>query len=220
MEEKNKKKIETMSRNNHIFMPEDHMDELYNSRNSVIKFIFNNKLIEINKLLPPKQSLKILDAGCGEGHLIERLYNENNHNQYYGGDITDVAIKKAKKRCPYAKITKEDLIKLGYDDDFFDIVICTDTIEHLRDYKRAIEEMERVLKKGGILIIHFPNEVLWTFGRFILRRKPIKVIDHVNSFTPKKMRKVIKMKELPKRNLPFRFLPFFVSLGSITRFEK
>jgi hypothetical protein len=76
-----------------------------------------------------------------------------------------------------------------------------------------------VLKKDGYLIITFPNETLWTISRFFLGRRPIKVPDHVASFTPRKMKKLVKLKLVKKINLPFRLL-FFVSLGSLLKFRK
>lgn len=209
-----------MSEINHIFMPEDHMDKLYNSTNPLVKFVHVNRLTSIIKeVLSGGKDVKILDAGCGEGHLIERLNNKNSNNQYYGIDITDLAIKKAKERCPFATLKIMDLSKINFDDASFDYVICTEVLEHIHAYTDVIKELKRVLKKGGYLIITFPNEILWTISRFLLGRRPIKVPDHVNSFTPNKIKHSIKMKVISQINLPFGF-PFFISLGCLMKFQK
>jgi len=80
------------------------MDELYNSKNPLVKFVHNDRLNKIVIEIPNKKRLKILDAGCGEGHLIEKLNLKNNTNFYYGVDITEMSLESAKKRCPYAQL--------------------------------------------------------------------------------------------------------------------
>ena len=112
-------------------MPEDHMDELYNSGNFLVRFVHNNRLDNIVKLFPQGKKLKVLDAGCGEGHLIKKMHDKHPDYSYYGVDITDVALKKAKKRCPYARIEKMDLEKLRFSGDSFDIIVNTEVIEHV-----------------------------------------------------------------------------------------
>jgi len=200
-------------------MPEDHMDKLYNSRNPIVKFIHTNRLEQIVKNIPKKTGLNILDAGCGEGHLIEKLHMKNNLNSYFGIDIAEVALKKAKKRCPYAKFATMNLIKIDINDDFFDLVICSEVLEHINEYEAVIGELIRVLKKYGYLIITFPNEILWTISRMFLWRRPIKVTDHVNAFNPRILKSLINLKLISVYNLPLR-LPFFLSLGCLMKFRK
>ena len=92
-------------------------------------------------------------------------------------------------------------------------------IEHIYEYEKVLKEFKRILKKDGCLIITFPNETLWTFARFLLGRKPVKVPDHVNSFTPEKIRRAAGMRLASKANLPLG-LPFIVSFGCMMKFIK
>jgi ubiquinone/menaquinone biosynthesis C-methylase UbiE len=208
-----------MTNTQHIFMPEDHMETLYNSPNKLVRFVHVNRLESIVKSIPENKRLKILDAGCGEGHLIAKMYENNKENLYFGADITDIAADKAKSRCPYAKITLCNLSKLPFEDNFFDIVVCTEVLEHIYDFKDVAEELKRVLKTNSYLIITFPNETLWTISRFFLGRKPIKVPDHINSFNPKKMKAIIGLNLISEINLPFK-LPFCLSLSCLLKFQK
>lgn len=208
-----------MEKNSHLYMPEDHMDSLYKSKNKLVKYVHMKRLKKILQFLPKNQNLKVLDAGCGEGHLVELLSNNLKDNVYYGVDITDVAIEKAKARCPSAKILKGSISSLQFPDKFFDVVICTEVIEHIYDYEKVIVELKRVLKDEGFLIITFPNETNWTISRFLLGRRPIKVPDHVNSFNHKKMKKTVDLDVIEKFNVPFN--SFFVfSLGGVIKFKK
>ena len=87
-----------MARTEHLDMPEDHMDEIYNSDNPLVRFVHVSRLDAIVKKLPNKDNLKILDAGCGEGHLLQKMHKKHKKNKYFGIDITDAALKKARKR--------------------------------------------------------------------------------------------------------------------------
>ncbi len=207
-------------RDNTIFMPEDHMDKLYNNPNPIVRSVHNGRLNSIAELIPKREGLKILDAGCGEGHLIGKLAAGSRTNAFFGVDVTMGALAKAACRCPSANFTEGDIACLSFlEDEFFDVIICTEVLEHISEYRKAIQELKRLLKKEGILIITFPNEKLWTLGRFFLGRRPVKVPDHVNSFTPGKIIHAVDLKCINRKNLPFK-LPFFISLCGIIEFKK
>lgn len=203
----------------HIFMPEDHMDKLYTSRNPLVKFTHTSRLDQIVKNIPQKNGLKVLDAGCGEGHLIERLHLKNKMNTYFGIDFVEVSLRKAKRRCPDSTFIRMNLAKIGFDDEFFDLIVCSNVLEHIPAYEVVIEELIRLLKKDGYLIITFPNEILWTISRFFLGRRPIKVPDHVNAFNPRIMKSLINLKLISVSSLPLK-LPLFLSLGWLMKFRK
>lgn len=200
--------------NEHIFMPEDHMDALYNSRNPLVRFVHRQRLELVSKNITGK---KILDAGCGEGHLILEM-QKHHKADYFGVDITDVALEKARKKCK-ANFTNQDLTKMSFKDETFDCVTCSEVLEHIYEYRKVLKELKRVLKKNGLLIITFPNETNWTISRFLLLRRPVKVPDHVNSFSPNQMKKDVGMRLAKQSNMPFG-LPFFASLGSLMVFRK
>ncbi len=200
-------------------MPLDHMEELYDSKNPVVRWVHVQRLDEIVKRVPKGKGLKILDAGCGEGHLLEKLKRSESGNAYYGVDVTPEALGRAKERCPESQVSHANLVQTGFPDNFFDVVTCTEVIEHVYEYKAVLEELRRILKPGGILILTFPNEILWTVGRFFLGRRPLRVPDHVNAFFPGTMKRAVKMGLAEERHLPF-CLPFLLSLSCLMIFSK
>lgn len=199
-------------------MEEDHMEKLYASKNPVIRWVFARKLEGIAKFVPDT-GLHVLDAGCGEGQLIDFLHASKSSNQYFGADVTQVALDKAHVRCPYAQFKNCDLMDLDFSDETFDVVICTEVLEHIYEYEKVIAQLKRVLKKGGTLIINFPHESLWTVGRFFLGRRPIKVPDHVHAFSPNSMNKTVGLQLIDKTNLPIN-VPYVFSLGAILKYIK
>mgnify|MGYP003997406627 FL=1 len=113
----------------------------------------------------------------------------------------------------------ENLKNLSHKEGCFDVVICTEVIEHIVAYKKVLRELKRVTKRGGLLILTFPNEPLWTFSRFLLFRRPIKVPDHYNSFSPEQMIKEVGLKVEKRYNIPFD-IPACLALTRILAFRK
>lgn len=207
------------AKTDYLFMPEDHMDELYNSGNPLVRFVHRQRLRVIANLLPATDGLRVLDAGCGEGHLTQQMQRRRPGGAYFGADATTVALDKARARCPFGTFHLVELSALDFADEFFDVIVATEVLEHVIHYEAVIGELKRVLKPGGLLIVTFPNEVLWTISRFVLRRRPVKIVDHVNSFSPQWMARLVGLPVVRQINLPFR-LPFSISLGALMCFRK
>lgn len=106
---------------------------------------------------------KILDLGCGTGDLIKLLKNKNSDVE--GLEISHKAAKIGQHRG--CKITIGDLHKkFPYKNNSFDTITAGELIEHIYDTDFFLEEIKRVLKKNGNLIISTPN--LATFGRRLM----------------------------------------------------
>jgi len=112
-----------------------------------------------------KESMKILDVGCGDGGNI-RMFNGLSpiaeKMYFYGVDASPRLIELANeynkkneiKNCFFEVGNAEDL---PYEDGEFDIVVCTEVLEHLLHPEIALSEIYRVLKNGGAATITTPN---------------------------------------------------------------
>lgn len=140
--------------------------------------------------------VKILDIGCGTGMASEKL---KRFGVVYGIDISPKSVEEARKynRCDkfYVGIAEE----LPFDNSMFDVVVCTEVMEHLLDTPNALSEMNRVLIGGGHLIISTPNPWYWCviLNRAIatLKRQKAGTGQIVENFiSPKKLKKMLKQK--------------------------
>lgn len=98
---------------------------------------------------------KILDVGCGEGTKLDSLTNKKQNT--VGIDISRYAINLAKKKYPHIKFVYTSNEKLPFKNQEFDLVYSTFVLEHTQDHYLFLQEMIRVLKPKGKLIILCPN---------------------------------------------------------------
>ena len=93
----------------------------------------------------------ILDAGCGEGVLVEAFRNEG--FQIEGLDLNYES----------EFVQRGSVLEMPYEDNSFDLVLLLDVFEHLAfaDQPTTLEEIHRVLDNGGLLIASIPNLAHW-----------------------------------------------------------
>lgn len=105
---------------------------------------------------------KILDCGAGGSKPKIAVFSERGY-EAHGVEISNTQIERAQKYAEENnleyKIAKADMRKLPYEDETFSFVYSYHTIMHLTKAgtKKAIKEMLRVLKKGGLLYINFQS---------------------------------------------------------------
>lgn len=105
----------------------------------------------------------ILDVGCG----IKPYKNLFNSNSYIGIDIDYGG------HTNQAKVVDKfyDGVNIPYGDNSFDVIICTEVMEHVKDPEKLLSEISRVLKSGGLMFFSMPfvwneHEVPYDFQRF------------------------------------------------------
>ena len=100
----------------------------------------------------------VVDLGCGVGYGTYELA-VSGAKKVYGIDISSSVIKYAKAHYSHKNITynTSDALDTKLSSDFFDIVIAFEVIEHVKDYKKFLQEVSRLLKPNGIFIISTPN---------------------------------------------------------------
>ncbi|MGE5833260.1 MAG: class I SAM-dependent methyltransferase [Acidobacteriota bacterium] len=94
--------------------------------------------------LPPRA--RVLDAGCGEGILVEEFHDR-------------LAIEGIDSHYQSDRVRRGSVTALPYPDGSFDHALCLDVLEHLsfEDQDRALAELFRVIRPGGGLLVSVPN---------------------------------------------------------------
>lgn len=108
----------------------------------------------VERVEPLPAGTRILDAGCGTGIVSLELARRKLelHALDYSAASLGLLAKKLEERHLDARLVQGDIRKLEYPDDFFDVVVCANTLQHLEpgsDQRTAARELMRVLKPGG-----------------------------------------------------------------------
>jgi SAM-dependent methyltransferase len=95
-----------------------------------------------------------LDIGSGKGELLTQFANRFPNLQSFACDCTDQLMKRPNQKVEVVDLNHQSL---PFGSDEFDLVTCSETIEHLENYWHAVREVYRVLRAGGIAVFTTPN---------------------------------------------------------------
>jgi len=134
------------------------------------------------------QNKSVLDVACGTGYGVHYLVKKG-ARRAVGVDISIEAMNYAQDRFGEDRRVSficADGTKLPCVDNFFDVVISFETIEHIRQYRRFLLECRRVLKENGLFICSTPNRRV--FSPHI--GKPLNPF-HVKEFWPEEFYRLL-----------------------------
>ena len=149
---------------------------------------------ELDLLRYKKKKLKILDFGCGNALGCGR-YLFNNIDDYLGYDIykpsIDFAISNFKnKNIKFSNIFPKKK---------FDVIICSEVLEHLEDPTIILKKLNNLLNSDGILLGSVPNGFgLTEIEKFLIHNLGIYTLI-------KKIYYFFKKKKTPKKRIPFNY---------------
>ena len=116
---------------------------------------------------------KLLDAGCGTGWFSKWACDRGadvTSMDLGEGLLTQVAAKCASKRVVGS------ILDIPFNDESFDIIVSSEVIEHTPNPDKAIAELYRVLKSGGIMLLSVPNKI-WYFSLWIAQKLKLRRYD-------------------------------------------
>src|SRR3954469_10991483 len=134
---------------------------------------------------------RALDLGAGAGRLASELRTA----ALVLADVSGVALERARRRLPDAtKVLLQPDAPLPFEDSQFDLVLCAETIEHVRDVQLLLSEARRVLEPGGTLALTTPAHGRLTglailVGGFERHFDPLS--PHLRFFTARSLRRVL-----------------------------
>lgn len=148
----------------------------------------------------------IVDIGCGEGILMEKIIQRLPDVKVFGVDPSPENVSICKKHG--LEIYAGSVYELPLDNESVDSVLFIEVIEHLDHEGLAIKEIIRVLKRNGTLILLFPHDRVFKLARLLTFKFKEAFYDagHMKQWNPKAMERLLGsmgFKIILKKNLPF-----------------
>jgi SAM-dependent methyltransferase len=134
---------------------------------------------------------RALDLGCGDGAVSGAIPAE----RLTVADVSALALGRARARLPGAEAVElEPDAPLPFEDGAFDLVVCTDTLEHVRDVQLFLSEVRRVLEPGARVAISTPAH-----RRLIAAPDPLS--PHIRFLTKRTLRALLDQMGFDVRSL-------------------
>jgi 2-polyprenyl-3-methyl-5-hydroxy-6-metoxy-1,4-benzoquinol methylase len=130
---------------------------------------------------------RVLDVGCSSGYLARPLSERG--NTIVGLELDPEAAREAEAWCERVLVGDVETMPLPLEAASFDVVLCGDVLEHLRDPRAALARLRPFLRPGGRLVASTPNVANWAVrlsllaGRWRYTERGILDRTHVHLFT-------------------------------------
>lgn len=140
-------------------------DERQGYPEAVSKFYFERVKNRLLQWVSPGPDHTVLDIGCGAGYFLcmirDRYLARGVDPAIVGIDISEAQLSYMAQRMEKEKIPALAIHASGeylpFPDNSFDLITCSEVLEHIRNPERALREMRRVLKPSGLLLLSTPS---------------------------------------------------------------
>lgn len=136
-------------------------ETLYTSRNPTRRWLHVSRRAWITASLrrhAPPGAERVLEVGPGSGVYLPVLAGLADH--VVATDVEDAYLRRLGQIVddhPNIELVPDDITRSTLPSDSFDLILCTEVIEHIRDSPAALAEMHRLLKPGGALVLSTPQ---------------------------------------------------------------
>ncbi len=154
-------------------------DEFHRQRIESTLYLLKSALAE--RISAPK----ILDIGCGQGHITAAIQKNFPDAEISGLDCSISAISYAVNRFPGIDFCVADAHNPPYCREYFDVVVCNNLWEHVPDPLLLLRAIKRVLKNRGFLIVSTPSRYRFSNILKVLRGKRVALMSprHVTEYS-------------------------------------
>ena len=161
-------------------------------------------LLKAEALAASTKPSSVLDVGCAEGFVLSRI--QKYADSCTGIDMDKSALSRGKELYPSLVFREGNAEKLPFEDNSFDLVVCTEVMEHLENPAAVLQEIKRVSRKWVLLSV--PHEPWFCLANF-LRGKNVRRLgndpEHINHWTGRGLQRLARKNGLEVEKAVHRF---------------
>jgi len=205
------------------------LDDKYNTHmyTGILGFVMRYCHRQLENFNREKKYSKVLEIGAGNAPHID--YLKHDYDEYFIAETSSYAIE-FYKEMKNIKAYSYDGVNLPFEDNFFDRIIISHSLEHIIEPEKFLFKMMSKLKAGGVLSISLPTDpgLLWRLGRLIIKyfisKKTLNIskeeyeyinaTEHINSI----FNLISLIKYNFKNQIDESFLPFRIKLADLNLF--
>lgn len=143
-------------------------------------------ILQLARTLKPKS---VLDVGCGSGELIRAMHKQLRPDRMVGVDLSPAVVESNRRAIPYAQFHSLDISDAPLAGQW-DLVVASEVIEHIEDYRSAIQHLRMMC--SGHLIVTVPSGRIYPIDR---------QMGHVRHFTAAEMTLALEASGFKVRNV-------------------
>src|SRR5262245_56943777 len=158
----------------------------------------------IAEIADGRRDLCLLDCGCGTGHNLATLLRP--YGRAFGFDLTPAGL--AHARAAGLRVARADMAAIPFQSGRFDLVTSFDVLQYVRDDARVMNEIARVIKPGGGLVVT-------AAALDLLRGGHAQTWPEVRRYTTARMRSIFEGAGLKIRYLTYLFATLFPAMLAV-----
>ena len=131
----------------------------YGTTNPLYRWVVDRYFRRLAQLLPASMPARVLEVGCGEGHIAGWLNLRSSPDSFVALDLSPRMLAQAQARYAPIEFICASALELPFSDRSFDLVLFLEVLEHLPSPRQALQEARRVC--SGQLVASVPREPVW-----------------------------------------------------------
>lgn len=146
------------------------IDRYYERSHPIVRWIERRRIAVLEQFAAARTGDRVLEVGCGAGHVLQSFGGMRRT----GIDLSPTMLGRARRRLGASvELLQGSADRLPFEDGSFDVVLCTEVLEHTVEPDRVIRELMRVAAKGARVVVSIPNEGMIDRAKRTIRRIPV-----------------------------------------------
>jgi SAM-dependent methyltransferase len=155
---------------NEVMVERYDIERYYERSHPLVRWLERQRLRALFELAAARPGERVLEVGCGAGHVLQQFRD----TRRTGVDLSSGMVAKARSRLGNTiELARASGDQSPFATSTFDVVLCTEVLEHVPDPAAVIAELVRVARPGARIVVSIPNEANIDRAKRAIRKIPV-----------------------------------------------